>query len=160
MGKVRRVINYKLHDLTKCQHTATLFQPSTLKRHQQWLISASGFSEAIPHVEHGQCQWEKKLCHTIKASNFCRMSTCGGNQKRKYVAFGGVWEYSDGTAWRHVDILQKFEAFILWHSFFPIVIGRVRRVGSPRRNRKRKSVTVSGVWELRVLRWNNLRHVV
>jgi len=32
MGKIRRVINYKLRDLTKCQHTDTLFQQSTLKR--------------------------------------------------------------------------------------------------------------------------------
>jgi len=43
------------------------------------------------------------------------------------------------------DMLLRFEAFILWHSFFSIDIGRVRRIVSPRRNRKRKSVSVGGV---------------
>ena len=32
MGKIRRVINDKPHDLIKGQHAPTLFQPSTLKR--------------------------------------------------------------------------------------------------------------------------------
>jgi len=67
MGKIRRVINYKLRDLTKCQHAPKLFQPSTLKRHQRRLISTSGF-----------------------------------------CAVGGVLEYSAGTSWRHVDIMQRF----------------------------------------------------
>ena len=44
-------------DDTACR---TLFQPSTLKRHQPRLISTSGFREATPHVEHGQCQWDKE----------------------------------------------------------------------------------------------------
>jgi len=71
VGKIRGVINYKLHELTKsCQHTPTLFRPSTLKRHQRRLIPTSGFCEATTHVDHGQCQWEKE------ATNFDNISTC------------------------------------------------------------------------------------
>jgi len=44
-------------DYTTCR---TLFQPTTLKRHQPRLISTSGFREATPHVERGQCQWDKE----------------------------------------------------------------------------------------------------
>ena len=60
MGKIRHVINDKLHDLIRCQHAPTLFHPSTVNRHQPRLIFTSGFREATPHVEHGQCQWDKE----------------------------------------------------------------------------------------------------
>ena len=132
----------------------TLFQPSTLKRHQPRLISTSGFREATPHVEHGQCQWKKEAVHKIKVSNLCRMSTCLQAVPSEYSQTPPKATYFRFWLPPHVDILQKFEAFIVWHSFFSHWHWPCSTCGIA--SEKPEAEISHCWWRLRVLGWNNV----
>jgi len=118
--------------LTKCQRVTKLFQPSTLKRHQRRLISTSGLCEATLHVEHSQYQRETKCGNKSPLVAF---------ESARLEQLGDVLKYCQGLS------LSFYGA-----ASFPIDIGNVGRVGSPRGNRTRKYVVASQKPEVEISR--------